>query len=251
MAKYAIIIPDGAADEPLEQLGGKTVIEAADTPNMDKISATGRQGMVRTVPDDMEPGSDVAQMSLLGYDPRRYYTGRAPIEAVAMNINLAEDDWVFRCNLVTVVDGKMNDHSAGHISSQEAAGLIEELNQQLGDNSIKFYPGVSYRNLVVFKHMVFDVQTYPPHDWIGTPIEKILPRGMGADFLNDLMARVQQLFADHDINKVRRDLGENQVSSIWLWGQGKKALMESFEKKFYGLKGVAITAVDLVRGLAN
>ena len=251
MAKYAIIIPDGAADEPLEQLGGKTVIEAADTPNMDKISATGRQGMVRTVPDDMEPGSDVAQMSLLGYDPRRYYTGRAPIEAVAMNINLAEDDWVFRCNLVTVVDGKMNDHSAGHISSQEAAGLIEELNQQLGDNSIKFYPGVSYRNLVVFKHMVFDVQTYPPHDWIGTPIEKILPRGMGADFLNDLMARVQQLFADHDINKVRRDLGENQVSSIWLWGQGKKALMESFEKKFYGLKGVAITAVDLVRGLAK
>jgi 2,3-bisphosphoglycerate-independent phosphoglycerate mutase len=251
MAKYAIIIPDGAADEPLEQLGGKTVIEAADTPNMDKISATGRQGMVRTVPDDMEPGSDVAQMSLLGYDPRRYYTGRAPIEAVAMNINLEPDDWVFRCNLVTVVDGKMNDHSAGHISSQEAAGLIEELNQQLGDNSIKFYPGVSYRNLVVFKHMVFDVQTYPPHDWIGTPIEKILPRGMGADFLNDLMARVQQLFADHDINKVRRDLGENQVSSVWLWGQGKKALMESFEKKFFGLKGVAITAVDLVRGLAK
>ncbi|MHC4126360.1 MAG: cofactor-independent phosphoglycerate mutase [Planctomycetota bacterium] len=250
MAKYAIIIPDGAADEPLDEFDGKTVFEVAQIPNIDRISGIGRQGLVKTVPDDMEPGSDVAQMSLLGYDPRRYYTGRAPIEAVAMNINLSPQDWVFRCNLVTVCDGKMLDHSAGQISSEEAASLIKGLNEQFGDKQIKFYPGVSYRNLVVFEDIEFDVQTYPPHDWIGSPIEKILPRGMGADLLNDLMARAQHFFAAHDINKIRKDLGENQVSSIWLWGQGKRARMESFRKKF-GIKGVAITAVDLVRGLAK
>jgi 2,3-bisphosphoglycerate-independent phosphoglycerate mutase len=248
--KYVIIIPDGAADEPLGQFEGKTAIEAAQTPTMDKISTIGRQGLVQTVPDDMEPGSDVAQMSLLGYDPRRYYSGRAPIEAVARNIKLAPQDWVFRCNLVTIADGKMIDHSAGHISTAEAGHLIKELDNQLGTERIDFHVGVSYRHLVVFKAMDFDVQTYPPHDHVGTAIEKLLPRGKGADVLIDLMARSQQIFADHDVNKVRRDLGENQVSSIWLWGQGQRAQMERFQKRF-GLKGAAITAVDLVRGLAK
>jgi len=250
MTKYVIIVPDGAADEPLEQLGNKTVLEAAETPNMDKISRQGRQGLVRTVPAGMEPGSDVAQMSLLGYDPRRYYTGRAPIEAVARDIKLSMDDWIFRCNLITIADGKMADHSAGHISTEESSKLIKELDKQLGNEQIRFYAGVSYRHLLVFKGLDFDVQTYPPHDHIGKAIEKILPRGKGADLLIDLMARSQQLFASHDINKVRNDLGENQVSSIWLWGQGKKAQMEHFQKRF-GLKGAAITAVDLVRGLAK
>ena len=248
--KYAIIVPDGAADEPLEQFDGKTAIEAAQTPNMDKISTVGRQGLVRTVPDDMEPGSDVAQMSLLGYDPRRYYSGRAPIEAVARNIKLAPQDWVFRCNLVTIADGKMVDHSAGHISTAEAGSLIKELDGQLGGEQICFHVGVSYRHLLVFKGMEFAVQTYPPHDYIGTAIEKLLPRGKGAELLIDLMARSQQIFTDHDVNKVRRDLGENQVSSIWLWGQGRKAQLERFQKRF-GLKGAAITAVDLVKGLAR
>jgi len=248
--KYAIIVPDGAADEPLEQLGNKTVLDVAETPNMDKISTQGRQGLVRTVPKDMEPGSDVAQMSLLGYDPRRFYTGRAPIEAVARDIKLSMEDWIFRCNLVTIADGKMADHSAGHISTEEGSKLIKELDEHLGNEQIRFYAGVSYRHLLVFKGLDFDVQTYPPHDHIGKAIEKILPRGKGSDILVDLMARSQQLFADHDINKVRKDLGENQVSSIWLWGQGKKAQMERFEKRF-GLKGAAITAVDLVRGLAK
>jgi 2,3-bisphosphoglycerate-independent phosphoglycerate mutase len=247
--KYAIIVPDGAADEPLEQFGNKTVLEAAETPNMDKISTKGRQGLVRTVPVDMEPGSDVAQMSLLGYDPLRYYTGRAPIEAVARDIELAGDDWVFRCNLITIADGKIADHSAGHISTEEANKLIKELNDCLGNDHIRFYPGVSYRHLLVIKGLDFDVQTYPPHDNIDKAAEKILPRGKGAEMLIDLMARSQQLFINHDINKVRNDLGENQVSSIWLWGQGRKARMESFQKRF-GIKGVAITAVDLVRGLA-
>jgi 2,3-bisphosphoglycerate-independent phosphoglycerate mutase len=255
--KYAIIIPDGAADEPLEQFGNKTVLEAANIPNLDKISRQGRLGIVRTIPDGMDPGSDVAQMSLLGYDPRKYYTGRAPIEAVARNVQLSPDDWVFRCNLITIADGKMADHSAGHISTEEGTQLIEELNEQISNDKtrlpegkIRFYSGVSYRHLLVLKGFDMDVKTCPPHDYIGQPVEKILPRGKGADFLIDLMMRSQQFFQNHDINKVRHDLGENEVNSIWLWGQGKKAKLESFEKRFK-LKGAAITAVDLVRGLAK
>jgi 2,3-bisphosphoglycerate-independent phosphoglycerate mutase len=248
--KYVIIVPDGAADEPQDQFDGKTVLEAAEIPNMDKISTVGRQGLVQTVPDGMEAGSDVAQMSLLGYDPQRYYSGRAPIEAVARDIKLALGDWVFRCNLVTIADGKMADHSAGHISTAEAANLIRELDRQLGSEQIHFHVGVSYRHLLVFKATDFDVQTYPPHDHIGMAMEKLLPRGKGADLLIDLMARSQQIFSDHDINRVRKDLGENQVSSVWLWGQGKRAQMERFQKRF-GLKGAAITAVDLAKGLAK
>ncbi len=249
MAKYAIIVPDGAADEPLEQFDNKTVLQAAEIPNMDKISTQGRQGLVRTIPVDMEPGSDVAQMSLLGYDPLTFYSGRAPIEAVARNIDLSAEDWVFRCNLVTISDGKMADHSAGHISTEEAGKLIKELNDRFGNEQICFYTGLSYRHLLVVKGCDFDVQTHPPHDCIGKSVEKILPRGKGAEMLIDLMACSQQLFSNHDVNKVRRDLGENQVSSIWLWGQGRKARMESFQKRF-GIKGVAITAVDLARGLS-
>jgi len=250
MTKYAIIVPDGAADAPLDLFDGKTVLEAARTPNMDRVSAEGRQGIVRTIPDGMEPGSDVAQMCLLGYDPRRYYSGRAPIEAVARNIQLSQTDWVFRCNLVTIADGKMEDHSAGHITTEEATKLVKELDEAVGSERMRFHTGVSYRHLLVFKGLDFEVHTYPPHDHIGTLVDKILPRGKGADTLIDLMARSQQLFNGHDINKVRMDLGENQVSSIWLWGQGKRAQMERFKKRF-GLQGAAITAVDLVRGLAK
>jgi 2,3-bisphosphoglycerate-independent phosphoglycerate mutase len=250
MTKYVIIVPDGAADEPIQQFDGQTALEAAKIPNMDKISQMGRQGMVRTIPQGMEAGSDVAQMSLLGYDPRRYYTGRAPIEAAARNIKLGMGDWVFRCNLVTIADGKMVDHSAGHISTAEGSKLITELNDQLGNEQMQFHTGVSYRHLLVFKQTDFDIRTYPPHDNIGVPIENILPRGKGSELLIDLMARSQQLFAHHDINKVRKDLGENQVSSIWLWGHGKQAQLERFQKRF-GLNGAAITAVDLARGLAK
>jgi 2,3-bisphosphoglycerate-independent phosphoglycerate mutase len=250
MAKYVIIVPDGAADDPQEALGGKTPLEAAETPNMDRIGAEGRQGLVRTVPQGMEPGSDVAQMSLLGYDPRRYYTGRAPIEAAARGIQLGINDWVFRCNMITIADGKMADHSAGHISTEEATGLIAELSRQIRDDRISLHAGVSYRHLLVFRGADFDVRTYPPHDCIGTPVEKILPRGKGADVLIELMNQSQQLFAGHEINRIRQDLGENQVSSVWLWGQGKQTRLESFHKRF-GIRGVAITAVDLVRGLAK
>ncbi len=250
MAKYMIILPDGAADEPLEIFNGQTVIEAAKTPNMDRISREGRQGLIQTVPKGLDPGSDVAQMCLLGYDPRKYYTGRASIEAAAQGIKLGPNDWVFRCNLVTFADDNMADHSAGHISTEEGTRLIQELAEVIGSDQLEFYPGVSYRHLLVFKDMDFDVKTYPPHDHIGQPVEKLLPRGKGADLLRDLMVRSMDYLESHDINRVRHDLGENPVSSIWLWGQGKQAHMDRFKKRF-GVHGAAITAVDLVRGLAK
>ena len=248
--KYVIIIPDGAADYPLDCYDGKTILQAAEIPNTDKISIDGKQGIVQTIPPDMTAGSDVAQMSLLGYDPLQYYPGRAPIEAVAQGIKLAPDEWVFRCNLVTMADGRMADHSAGHISTEEAAKLIRELEGVLSGVNVRLYPGVSYRNLCVIGGVKFDVETQPPHDIIGQKVSKNLPRGKNADVLGDMMARSQQLFENHEINRVRRDLGENPVSGIWLWGQGQAAYLESFKKRF-GLKGAAITAVDLVRGLAR
>lgn len=250
-AKYMIIVPDGAADNPLECFDGKTVIEAAETPNMDKIAVEGRQGVALTVPPGMTPGSDVAMMSLLGYDPAQGYTGRAPIEAVAQQIPLTPDDWVFRCNLVTCADGRMADHSAGHISTKEALEIVTELKASLAGPSVKFYPGVSYRHLCVISGVDFSkVTTQPPHDIIGQKVSRNLPKGKQSDILNELMAKSQQLFENHPINRVRRDLGENPVSTIWLWGQGQKAALERFSKK-YGKHGAAITAVDLVRGLAR
>ena len=249
--KYVIIVPDGAADNPQECFSGKTIIEAAETPNMDKIAMIGRQGICHTVPHNMTPGSDVAMMSLLGYEPETCYTGRAPIEAVAQGIDLGPGDWVFRCNLVTTADEKMVDHSAGQISTKEAENLIHELAEVTGFEMVRLHTGIGYRHLAVISGMDFSkVTTQPPHDYIGKKISKILPKGKNSDFLNNLIAQSAQLFVNHPINKVRSDLGENPVSSIWLWGQGQRAAMEKFEKK-YGKKGAAITGVDLVRGLAK
>lgn len=250
--KYVIIIPDGAADDPIEEFDGKTVFEAAKIPNMDAISIEGRQGLCQTVPPGMQAGSDVAQMCLLGYDPTEYYTGRAPIEAVAMDIDLSPADWVYRCNLVTTANNQMIDHSAGHISTDEASKLILELAETLGmQDTVDFHTGVSYRHLCVIHDIDFaGVKTQPPHDIIGRKVSKNLPKGKNSDILNEIMERSQQLFESHEINAVRQDLGENQVSSVWLWGQGKKAVLDKFSKKF-GLKGATITAVDLVRGLSK
>ncbi len=249
-AKYVIIVPDGAADNPQEILGVKTIFEASDIPNMDKIARQGQQGIVHTVPKGMQPGSDVAMMSLLGYDPKINYTGRAPIEAAAQEICLEESDWVFRCNLVTIADERMVDHSAGHITTKEAAALIQEFEKVVDDKTIRFYPGVGYRHLCVISGREFHVTTYPPHDHLGQKLNKIMPKGKGADLLKDLIARSQRFLEDHPINKVRRDLKENPATSIWLWGQGRRAFLEKFQNK-YGKTGAAITAVDLVRGLAK
>jgi 2,3-bisphosphoglycerate-independent phosphoglycerate mutase len=247
--KYAIIIPDGAADLPLEQLGGKTPLQAAATPNIDWIAANGKVGMVRTIPKTMSAGSDVAILSVIGYDPKEFYTGRAPLEAAAQGLQIAPDEWVFRCNLVTVVDGLMEDYSAGHISTEEAGALINELNRLLGGAHVKFYRGVSYRHLMTLKGEC-SVTTTAPHDILGKPVAEFLPLGAGADLLRTLIDRSQAILANHEINNVRRDLGENPATAIWLWGQGKTPRLPSFEERF-GLKGAAITAVDLVRGLAK
>jgi 2,3-bisphosphoglycerate-independent phosphoglycerate mutase len=249
--KYVIIVPDGAADEKIADFDNKTVLEAANIPNIDQIAQTGKQGLVSTIPQGFTPGSDVAQMAMLGYDPEEYYAGRAPIEAAAKGIHLGPDQWVFRCNLVTFSDGTMADHSAGHISDKEARTLVNDLAEALSGEPVKLHTGVSYRHLAVITGIDFEkVATTPPHDIISKKISRNMPKGKNSDILKSLMERSQRLFDNHEINRVRRDLGENPVSSIWLWGHGKRAALESFSKKF-GLKGAAITAVDLVRGLAR
>ncbi len=248
--KYAIVIPDGAADGPIEELDGKTAFEAAGTPNMDWIAAHGRIGTVKNVPRDLPAGSDVAIMSVLGFDPREFYTGRAPLEAAAQGLQIAADEWVFRCNLVTIVDGRMEDYSAGGISTEEAGELIAELNRVLGGPHVKFHRGVAYRHLMTYKGPV-DVRTTPPHDILSRPIAEHLPGGeKGAETLRTLIDRSHAVLADHEVNKVRRDLRENPATHIWLWGHGKMPTMPSFTER-YGKRGAAITAVDLVRGLAK
>jgi 2,3-bisphosphoglycerate-independent phosphoglycerate mutase len=249
--KYAIIIPDGAADEPLKELGGKTPLEVANTPNMDAIARAGRLGTVRTIPEGFESGSDVATMCLLGYDPVVYHTGRAPLEAAAQRIPLSPTDWVFRCNLVTVVDGIMKDHSAGGISDAEAQRLIRDLARHLDLAGFEFHTGVSYRNLLVYRgHEEFNVTTKPPHEIPEEPIAKWLPKGKGSEILRDIMDRSRELFATHEINRTRVETGHNPASQIWLWGQGHAPNMPTFNDRFGVASGCMITGVDLLRGLA-
>jgi len=250
--KYALVIPDGAADLPLDELDGRTPLEAADLPNMDRVAATGRCGTVCNIPARMPCGSDVAILSVLGYNPRRYYTGRAPLEAAARSLHIGPDEWVFRCNLVTLADGKMEDYSAGHIRNEEAHKLITALNEQLvrrGEEGIQFHPGLGYRHLMTFQGNCC-VKTTPPHDILGQDVAEYLPTGSGSKRLRSLMAEGRRILATHEINIVRADLGENPANAIWLWGQGKTPKLEKFAKRF-GLHGAAITAVDLVRGLAK
>ena len=247
--KYALIIPDGAADLPLDELEGKTPLQVAAKPHMDWIASHGKCGAVRTVPKGMPCGSDVAILSVLGYDPREYYTGRAPLEAAAQGLKIGTDEWVFRCNFVTIMDGVMEDYSAGHISTEEAGQLIDELNRHLGGQNARFYRGVSYRHLLTYKGAC-KLNTTPPHDILGQHIENFLPAGEGSDYIRMLMARSRDILADNEINKVRRDLGENPATCIWLWGQGKTPNLPSFKSR-YGIDAAAITAVDLVRGLAK
>ena len=247
--KYALIIPDGAADVRLDELDGKTPLEVAEIPNMDWIAANGKCGTVRNIPQDMPCGSDVALLSVFGYDPKTTYTGRAPLEAAAQGLRIADDEYVFRCNLVTIIAGVMEDHSSGHISSKEASELVAELNRTLSDTRVHFYPGVGYRHLMTFKGEV-DLRTTPPHDILGKPVAPHLPVGKGQEAIRSLMACSREILAGHEINSVRRDLGENPATSIWLWGEGKMPRLEAFADR-YSLRGAVITAVDLVRGLSK
>ena len=248
--KYAIIIPDGAADEPLVELGGKTPLEAAETPNMDRVARMGRQGLVRTVPDGFESGSDVATMSLLGYDPAVYHTGRAPLEAAALKIVLEPTDWVFRCNLVTTRGGLMIDHSAGGISNAEARQLLVDLTELLREPGVEVFQGVSYRNLIVYRgDQKFELKTKPPHEIPNEPVEKWQPTGAGSDMLWRIMDVSQKLFANHPVNVARRQSNKNEATQVWLWGQGHAPAMPTFAERFAVRSGCMITGVDLLRGL--
>ncbi len=258
--RYVLIIPDGAADRPLEMLGGTTPLAAADTPHLDRLAAAGRLGTVATTPRGKPCGSDVCSMSLLGYDPTVYHDGRAPLEAAALGIDLDPADWVFRVNLVTVVDGVMQDHSAGHISSAEGERLLAEFAARGVPPDfppVTFYPGVSYRNLMVDDagradegHDWDEVATVPPHDIPGEPIRKHLPHGgLMAKPLRDLIDASAAFLDGHEINLTRREMNEAQATHLWPWGQGCRRPMPSFESRF-GLKGAMITAVDLLAGIA-
>jgi 2,3-bisphosphoglycerate-independent phosphoglycerate mutase len=251
--KYIVLVGDGMADYPLEELQNKTPLEVAKTPHMDYIASNGQVGWAKTIPDRMAPASDVANLSILGYDPTKFYSGRGPLEAANMGIELKVDEVAFRCNLVTSGDDKMLDYSVGHISNKEAHILIKDLNRHLGTDTLRFYPGVSYRHLMVTKDLapsLLKVKCRPPHDITGLNISQNLPRGKNANFLVDLMRRAGSFLESHEINRVRVDLKENPANSIWLWGQGKRSGLPKF-KDSYGLSGSVISAVDLIKGIGR
>ncbi|HOW42870.1 MAG TPA: cofactor-independent phosphoglycerate mutase [Candidatus Omnitrophota bacterium] len=252
--KYIVLVGDGMADYPIEELGGRTPLETARTPHMDFIARNGRLGKIRTVPEKMTPASDVANMSILGYDPRTYYSGRGPLEAENLGVVLEENDVAFRCNLVTIADEAMQDYSAGHISSKEAAQLIKAIDEKLGNERFKFYPGISYRHLLLVKNGVLQgldqVACTAPHDILGKKIKDHLPAGKNAQTLLDLMQASRSVLEEQEINHVRVDLKENPANMIWLWGQGKKPRLPSFQEKF-GFNGSVISAVDLIKGFGK
>lgn len=250
--KYVLLIGDGMADRPLDLLGGKTPLQVSKTPNMDEIAAQGVLGLIKTVSRKIGKSSDVAILSILGYDPRKYYTGRGPLEAASMGVHLEKEQIAFRCNLVTADEGSLVDYSAGHISTKEAEVLIAFLNKNLKWDGIKFYPGVSYRHLAVvdLSESIFSefdprlLKCKAPHDVVNQPLEKILPSGTGNDIFRKLTYESKRLLDEHEINVVRRELGENPANMAWLWGQGKEPSLPDF-----GISGAVISAVDVVKGI--
>ncbi len=249
--KYIVMVPDGMSDYPLEDLGNRTPLEVARTPNMDLLAKDGKIGQASFVPEGMIPGSDVANLAIFGYDPKKYFSGRAPLEATHLGIELKDGEVAFRCNFITEGNGCLVDYSAGHISTKEAQVLIKVLNKHLKDENIVFYPGVSYRHLMIIKdsnHDLCKVKCFPPHDILGQKIDKHLPDKKKAALINDIMFKSREILDLHEINQVRRDLHESPANMIWLWGQGKKVVLPSFKEK-YGLSGAVISAVDLIKGI--
>jgi 2,3-bisphosphoglycerate-independent phosphoglycerate mutase len=249
--RYCMVVPDGAADLPVARLDGKTPLEAARTPNMDRAAAEGLLGVTDNVPPRMSPGSEIAMMSVAGYNPVEYYTGRGPLEAADLGLNMGAHDWAIRCNLITVADDALVDFTAGHISTEEAGALIRSLNENLGNQELSFHVGTSYRHVAIYRGgRALTAETVAPHDVVGLPLRENYPRGEGSEMLIDLMERSRAILDSHDINYVRRDLGKNPATMIWLWGQGKKPDLPSFESRF-GIKGAVISAVNLVRGIGR
>ncbi len=253
MVKYAVLIIDGAAGLPLTEQGGKTCLELADTPNLDAMAREGVLGLTRTVPSGVEPSSACACISVLGYDPKVYYRGRAGIEAKSMGIPVGESEVVFRCNLVATRDGRMWDYSSGHISSEEASQLISALNQSLGSPNIRFYPGVSYRHILKLKGHpeTLKASCTPPHDIPDRPVSQFMPRGEGSELLIDLMKRSAAVLTEHPVNIKRQSQGDIPATMIWLfWGSGQVPDMPAFES-VYGVSAAMTSGVDLLRGLAH
>jgi len=246
--KYIILVGDGMADYPIPELGNRTPLEVADTTNMDLVAKKGVSGMVETIPENMPPGSDVANLSLLGYDPEVYYTGRGPLEAGSMGVKLSKDDVAYRCNIVTVENGMMVDYSAGHISSSESEVLIAAIEKDLGTEEIRFYSGVSYRHLLVHRDGSESLKCTPPHDITGRKYEEYLPIGVGQEIIRELMERSKTVLANHPVNKRRMAAGKNPGNIIWPWGQGRAPDMPGFLEK-YGFTGSVISAVDLIKGI--
>ncbi len=263
--KYAIVIPDGCADEPVDALGGKTPLQAAAKPNMDRVARTGVVGRSNNVPASLTPASDVATLSLFGYDPLQVYTGRAPLETAAMGIALGPDDWAVRCNLVTVEDGTMRDFTAGHIGNAEGRALLSAVQAALGGSvpagqegaggRLEFYPGVSYRNILVYRSagaapFTTATRTQPPHDIPDQPVAAYLPQGPGGGLLRGLMERSRDVLRDHPVNQARRAAGPSSrpATQVWLWGQGRAPHLRPFVE-VYGKRGAILSAVDLVRGV--
>ena len=252
--KYMVLLGDGMADYPVPELGGKTPLQVAQTPNLDRLSRRGKLGLVRTVPPGLPPGSDVANLSIFGYDPAVHFTGRAPLEAASMGVKLGPGDVAFRCNLLTLSrrEGKacMDDFSAGHISTAEARQIIADVEKSLGTPEFNFYPGVSYRHLLVWRHggRSLSLTTTPPHDITGKPIAEYLPRGEGQGEICGLMEEAQKILRKHPVNRARQQSGEKPANAIWLWGQGKAPSLLPITKRF-GLRGSVISAVDLMKGI--
>jgi 2,3-bisphosphoglycerate-independent phosphoglycerate mutase len=254
--KYAIIIPDGCADESQDSLGGKTPLQAANIPAMDAIATAGVVGRANHTPESLQAGSDVANLSLFGYDPLKHFTGRAPLEAAAQGIELGPDDWAARCNLVTIEDQIMKSFTAGQISTAEATALLETAQEHLGSDQIEFRPGISYRNLLIFRGrgrpapFSIDTRSTPPHDLTDQTVLGDYPRGPGSDLLSHLMSESVALFADHPVNIARLAAGKPPATNVWLWGLGSAPRLTPFAE-LYGKQGAVITAVDLLRGLAS
>lgn len=250
--KIAILLGDGMAGEPLEELGGKTTLEAANIPFMDGLAKTATLGLASTVPGQLPAGSDVANLSVFGYDPAQCYTGRAPLEALALGVKLGPGDVAYRMNLVSLVASNshvfMHDFTAGHVSNDEAAKFVDTMKAELGEEGQEYYSGVSYRNLFVWRKGEVGAETTPPHDITGKAIQDYLPKGAGADVLLGIMTGSQILFKNHPVNLKRAEEGRNTADSVWLWGQGYAPRMETFAEKF-GLKGEVVCAVDLIKGI--
>lgn len=252
--KYLILVTDGAADERIEALGGKTPLETADLPNINGLAKKGLVGMVSTVPEGIAPGSDAANLSVMGYDPKVYLTGRSPLEAASIGIDMSDTDVAFRCNIVTLEgDGPYEekvvlDHSSGDITTEEADQLIQAVNEKFGSDTIQFYTGVSYRHCMIVKNGRTDYDLTPPHDILTKKAGAYLPKGGDSQFIEKMMKESYELLSNHPVNLKRVEKGLNPANSIWIWGQGKKPALSSFYDK-YKIKGATISAVDLIKGI--